>query len=133
MAITPYGLRCRMSYLVVEVQHVGAVSPLGEDDGVLLLPLQTATLGDLAGLRGDVVLRRQRREFSEVTGLLQRTPSVCVLCPTSPFTVHSTIERNCAYGPGIVCGFPPYCLLRSRSTQISMLRAGNGPVTRDST
>lgn len=49
------------SHLVVEVQHVGAVSPLGEDDGVLLLPLQTATLGNLTGLRGDVVLRRHRR------------------------------------------------------------------------
>jgi len=56
---SPRDLIADPSHLVVEVQHVGAVSPLGEDDGVLLLPLQTATLGPLVGLRGGVVLETE--------------------------------------------------------------------------
>lgn len=35
------------------------MSPLGEDDGVLLLPLQAPALWGLARLRGDVVLQRE--------------------------------------------------------------------------
>lgn len=58
-------------YLVVEVQHVGAVSPLGEDDGLLLLPLQTATLGNFAGLRGDVVLQRKGGELLRRHAVIQ--------------------------------------------------------------
>lgn len=49
-------------HLVVEIQHVGAVSPFSEDDGILLLSLQTTTLGNLTALRGDIILQRQRAE-----------------------------------------------------------------------
>lgn len=76
-----------MPHLVVEVENVGAVSPLGEDDGVLLLPLQAATLGSLSGLRGDVVLRRQTHRKKVTVGFLlaaSRVPS-----PSSPLPLLS--------------------------------------------
>lgn len=52
------------SYLVVEVQYVGAVSPLGQDDGLYMLPVQTAALRSVSSARqrrrGVVVLQRER-------------------------------------------------------------------------
>lgn len=67
------------------------MSPLGEDDGILLLPLQAATLGNLAGLRGDIVLQRQRREikFRNHRVILAR-PSVSFLSSPLPLLLFST-------------------------------------------
>lgn len=50
------------SHLVAGVQNVGAVPPLGEDDVVLLLPLQAAALRCFSGVHGVVVLPRRREE-----------------------------------------------------------------------
>lgn len=76
--------------------------PLSEDNGIRL-PLQAAALGDLAGLRGDVVLQRHRRMLKftvqDVIGEDLGFPRL----PTSPFTVHSTIgQRNPPHTAAIV-------------------------------
>lgn len=73
------------------------MSPLGEDDGILLLPLQTATLGNLSRLRGDIVLQRQRAELKvRHRRVFQAQPSVMFprLSSTSPFILHSTIGQR---------------------------------------
>lgn len=120
-----------MPHLVVEVENVGAVPPLGEDDGVLLLPLQAATLGSLSGLRGDVVLRRQTNRKKITLGFLvaaSRVPS-----PSSPLPLLSLstapLDRGAALraqplsstSPDKVCRADP--CLRRRLTALRMERS----------
>lgn len=58
-------LQVWVSHLVVGVWDVGAVSPLGQDDGLHRFSVQTATLCNISGLlrRGVVVLEGGNREM----------------------------------------------------------------------
>lgn len=74
--------------LVVEVQQVGAVSPLGQDHWILLLSFQTARLWNFSRLWGDVL--QKGGQVSHQTGFsLSRHLSSCLLFP-----VHNATEQT---------------------------------------
>lgn len=61
-----------VSDLVVGILDVGAVSPLGQDDGLHVFPVQTATLRSVSRWlgRGEVVLEGGNRELYCINVLL---------------------------------------------------------------
>ena len=109
------------------------MSPLGEDNGILLLPLQTATLGNLAGLRGDVVLRGKRGEPElRYRRLVPADSSASVISPTSPFTVHSTIgRRDFSYNDSIAFQSQQLGSLNGSMSALLSMHSENGPIYSD--
>lgn len=118
------------------------MSPLGEDDGILLLPLQTPTLGDLSGLWGDVVLSRQRAElgfrhccrvlvfFCFVTNSAFSHVPPTLLSSTSPLTLHSTIgQRDSSLEPGHCLPQPPVKPTEQSCSRSPAHHPENGPLT----
>lgn len=59
------------SHLVAGVQDVGAVSPLGEDDVVLLFPLQAAALRSFPDVHHVVVLQEKVTNVSFFVSLVE--------------------------------------------------------------
>lgn len=68
-------LGSRRANLVVEVQQVGAVSPLGQDDRVLLFSFQAASLRSLSGLGGGVLWKPGQDSHQEPFTCLPVCPS----------------------------------------------------------
>lgn len=78
-----------MSDLVNGIVDVGAVSPLGQDDGIHVFPVQTATLWSVSRRfgGGEVVLERVNIEFYCVNILL-------ILPNENVYTFHLNITRT---------------------------------------